>query len=57
MMVIELIAVDDGSEGDTLERLTRFDDPRLTIHPQENRGAHAALNRVDPGAAPDDAGP
>ncbi len=43
---LELILVDDGSEDDTLERLERFrGDPRLTIHSQENRGAHAALNR------------
>ena len=43
---LEIIVVDDGSGDDTLERLERFrGDPRLAIEAQENRGAHAALNR------------
>lgn len=43
---LELIVIDDGSSDDTLERLESLrDDPRLKIYPQENQGAHAALNR------------
>lgn len=43
---LELVIVDDGSTDDSLARLERFgDDPRVSIHAQDNRGAHAALNR------------
>jgi glycosyltransferase involved in cell wall biosynthesis len=43
---LEVIVVDDGSTDDSRERLRAFsDDPRVRIHEQENRGAHAALNR------------
>lgn len=42
----ELIIVDDGSTDDSRDRLERFrSDSRVSIHHQENRGAHAALNR------------
>lgn len=43
---LELIVVDDGSSDDSLERLNSLrGDPRLKIYPQNNQGAHAALNR------------
>lgn len=43
---LELIVVDDGSTDDSRQRLRAFaDDPRLRIFEQENRGAHAALDR------------
>ncbi len=43
---IEVVLVDDGSTDDTRQRAERFlGDPRLRIYSQENRGAHAALNR------------
>jgi glycosyltransferase involved in cell wall biosynthesis len=42
---LELVIVDDGSTDTTLEvRLPSRADPRVTIHAQENRGAHAAIN-------------
>ncbi len=44
---VELVIVDDGSTDDSRERLEPYrTDPRVTIHHQENRGAHAALNRA-----------
>ena len=42
---LELIVVDDGSKDNSLEILSTFSDPRLKIYPQENQGAHAAINR------------
>ncbi len=43
---LEVVLVDDGSEDDTRSHLERWrEDPRLRIFEQENRGAHAALNR------------
>jgi glycosyltransferase involved in cell wall biosynthesis len=43
---LELIVIDDGSSDDSVEKLRRFEsDPRFQLHVQENRGAHAALNR------------
>ena len=43
---IEVVLVDDGSTDDTLDRLAPWrEDPRLRVFTQENRGAHAALNR------------
>ena len=43
---LELVVVDDGSTDDSVERLARFaGDPRVKVFEQENRGAHAALNR------------
>lgn len=42
----ELIVVEDGSTDDSLARLEAWSgDPRLRLYPQENQGAHAALNR------------
>ena len=41
----ELLIVDDGSTDSTLERIRTFEDSRITIIAQENRGAAAALNR------------
>lgn len=41
---LELIVVDDGSKDNSLEILSRFSDPRIRIFPQENQGAHAAIN-------------
>lgn len=42
---LELIVIDDGSQDDSLARLATFTDKRLRIIAQENRGAHAAINR------------
>lgn len=41
----ELLIVDDGSTDSTLNQIRTFDDPRITVIVQENRGAAAALNR------------
>ena len=41
----ELIVVDDGSEDDTLQRLERYDDPRMSVIALgENRKIPTALN-------------
>jgi glycosyltransferase involved in cell wall biosynthesis len=42
---LELIVIDDGSRDNSLEILQGFTDPRLKVMPQENQGAHAAINR------------
>ncbi len=42
---LELIVIDDGSTDDSLARLSTLTDDRLRIVAQENRGAHAAINR------------
>jgi len=43
---LEVILVDDGSTDDTLDVVDGFRrDRRLSVHTQENQGAHAALNR------------
>ena len=42
---LELIVVDDGSTDDSLKVIGGFSDPRLVVIPQENQGAHAAINR------------
>lgn len=42
---LEVVVVDDGSADASRERLESYrDDPRVRLHFQENRGAHAALN-------------
>lgn len=44
---IEVIVVDDGSTDDSRERLRVVSrDDRVRVFEQENRGAHAALNRT-----------
>ena len=43
--MIELVVVDDGSQDSSVELLQAIDDPRLRLVVQENRGAHAAINR------------
>ncbi len=42
---LELMVVDDGSRDSSPERIRRVRDPRVAAYFQENRGAHAALNR------------
>lgn len=42
---LELIVVDDGSVDRTLQVIGTFTDPRMSYHPQENAGAHVAINR------------
>jgi glycosyltransferase involved in cell wall biosynthesis len=43
---LEVVVVDDGSTDASRERLAAYsEDSRVRIHLQENRGAHAALNR------------
>jgi glycosyltransferase involved in cell wall biosynthesis len=44
MSDFELIVVDDGSSDATLSRVRRFQDPRLQVIRQENKGAPSALN-------------
>lgn len=41
----ELIVIDDGSKDDTLSAVRRYDDPRMQVHSQSNRGLAATLNR------------
>ncbi len=41
----ELIIVDDGSTDKSLEVISRFSDPRITVITQKNQGAHSAINR------------
>jgi len=43
---LEIVVIDDGSTDDSRDRLELVaGDPRVRIEHQENRGAHAALNR------------
>jgi len=43
---LEVVVVDDGSTDSSRERLQAYqDDARVRVHLQDNRGAHAALNR------------
>ena len=41
----EVSIVDDGSTDDTVARVGRFDDHRVTIHQQQNAGPSSARNR------------
>jgi glycosyltransferase involved in cell wall biosynthesis len=44
---LEIVVVDDGSTDRSRERLETYrDDARVRLHFQDNRGAHAALNRA-----------
>lgn len=40
----EVVCVDDGCTDDTLRRLARFDDPRIRLVQQRNRGLSGARN-------------
>lgn len=42
---LEVVIVDDGSRDDSLAVLAAIEDPRVRVLPQENQGAHAAINR------------
>lgn len=42
---LEVIAIDDGSRDDSVERLRRIGDSRLRVEAQENRGLSRTLNR------------
>jgi glycosyltransferase involved in cell wall biosynthesis len=44
-VALELIVIDDGSTDTTAAVLAGFDDPRLTVVTQENRGVVASRNR------------
>ncbi len=45
--LLEVIIVDDGSNDDTPAVLQSLEtDDRVSVHTQENQGAHAALNRL-----------
>jgi glycosyltransferase involved in cell wall biosynthesis len=41
---LEIIVVDDGSPDDSLKLVRQFDDPRIRIIEQENRGLAGARN-------------
>jgi glycosyltransferase involved in cell wall biosynthesis len=43
---LELIVIDDGSADRTAEVVSRFDDPRVRLIRQENRGLAPSLNRA-----------
>lgn len=42
---LELIIIDDGSQDSSLELLDSITDERVQVIAQENRGAHATINR------------
>lgn len=42
---LELIVVDDGSSDDSVKIIQSIQDTRIRLVVQENRGAHAAINR------------
>jgi glycosyltransferase involved in cell wall biosynthesis len=42
---LQVIAIDDGSTDGSMAVLRSFDDPRLEVLHQRNRGAHHTLNR------------
>lgn len=43
---LELIVIDDGSKDDSVRVCRAIQDSRLRVIAQENRGAHAAINRA-----------
>jgi glycosyltransferase involved in cell wall biosynthesis len=42
---LELIIVDDGSTDNSVELLQKINDKRITLYIQQNKGAHAAINK------------
>ncbi|WPP42082.1 glycosyltransferase [Paenibacillus hunanensis] len=42
---LELIIIDDGSKDNSVQVARKFNDSRITIITQENRGAHNTINR------------
>jgi glycosyltransferase involved in cell wall biosynthesis len=49
----EIVVVDDGSADDSVTVVEQFQDPRLRLIRQSNRGAHSAINRgVESASAP-----
>jgi glycosyltransferase involved in cell wall biosynthesis len=45
MQDFEIVVVDDGSVDDSAEVIEQFNDRRIVLIRQSNRGAHAAINR------------
>src|SRR5436305_5580471 len=43
---LELVIVNDGSTDGTAGRIAAFDDPRIVVVHQDNRGPSAAANRA-----------
>ena len=41
----EVIVVNDGSDDNTSEIINSYDDPRITLYEQENKGLSAARNK------------
>src|SRR6187399_2014939 len=41
-----IIVMDDGSKDNSLAVTRAFTDRNVEVHAQENRGAHAAINRL-----------
>jgi glycosyltransferase involved in cell wall biosynthesis len=42
---LEIIVIDDGSSDNSCDIITKQIEPRITFIPQQNQGAHAAINR------------